>query len=618
MWKEGSFCLFLTLMVLTQALTPTSYYTKDDRRKLKAKFEEGFGSDLESIYYSILGFSLLGEDFENSVELCEKVQSNVESSNTDSVFYAVSSAKLLKECQLNVEDSVSALQAALSDSPAEQIYHAVASLVNLNQAVDADAVMKSIDAALKKDDAPLSHGYAFLAASYLSGDLTSYYELIEDVVAQADEIENKYLQFEAGLFTTAVVLDGAFRLSQTVDKKPSISADKIDKFAAYLMSRKHVQSIKIAASVLSAAKTLSTNDHHVPTAVTLDSAVAVSEDAPFVKVRVSNLMGENVDIKSVIADTALNLGEDAIILSKKPFVKSDLDESVFELNLMDAKPARGFYKLKLNVDSENAEIDVKVTSTVSTESVEVSIVDKDSSSAVRTVLLHHPIKAVNVLQVDNHQKIIMQFQIKDQATKELLTVHQVFIRFSSLSGQEIIFVAEPDASQTYKFDLDIGANAKDFAYISGQYTMALIIGDAVIENPSIWELVDIEFKFQDAPLSKNNNEYTHLPLPEIKHLFREPEIRPSLTVSNIFTVLTIAPILLLLILWIVLGVNLKNFSFSISCIGFHLGLGGIFGVYVLYWTQLNMFTTMKYVSILAIPTFLFGNRLLSSIAAKRK
>jgi len=298
-------------------------------------------------------------------------------------------------------------------------------------------------------------------------------------------------------------------------------------------------------------------------------------------------------------------------------VKSDLDESVFELNLMDAKPARGFYKLKLNVDSENAEIDVKVTSTVSTESVEVSIVDKDSSSAVRTVLLHHPIKAVNVLQVDNHQKIIMQFQIKDQATKELLTVHQVFIRFSSLSGQEIIFVAEPDASQTYKFDLDIGANAKDFAYISGQYTMALIIGDAVIENPSIWELVDIELKFQDAPLSKNNNEYTHLPLPEIKHLFREPEIRPSLTVSNIFTVLTIAPILLLLILWIVLGVNLKNFSFSISCIGFHLGLGGIFGVYVLYWTQLNMFTTMKYVSILAIPTFLFGNRLLSSIAAKR-
>ena len=39
-----------------------------------------------------------------------------------------------------------------------------------------------------------SHGYAFLAASYLSGDLHKYHDLIEDVIAQADEVDDKYLQ----------------------------------------------------------------------------------------------------------------------------------------------------------------------------------------------------------------------------------------------------------------------------------------------------------------------------------------------------------------------------------------------------------------------------------------
>ena len=39
-----------------------------------------------------------------------------------------------------------------------------------------------------------SHGYAFHTASLLSGDLSKFHELIEDIVAQADEIDETYLQ----------------------------------------------------------------------------------------------------------------------------------------------------------------------------------------------------------------------------------------------------------------------------------------------------------------------------------------------------------------------------------------------------------------------------------------
>ncbi len=40
-----------------------------------------------------------------------------------------------------------------------------------------------------------SSAYAFLAASYLSGDpVKKFHDLIEDVIAQADEVDEKFLQ----------------------------------------------------------------------------------------------------------------------------------------------------------------------------------------------------------------------------------------------------------------------------------------------------------------------------------------------------------------------------------------------------------------------------------------
>lgn len=56
-------------------------------------------------------------------------------------------------------------------------------------------------------------------------------------------------------------------------------------------------------------------------------------------------------------------------------------------------------------------------------------------------------------------------------------------------------------------------------------------------------------------------------------MFREPEKRPPVFVSNLFTGLCVSPVLLLLILWIKLDVNVARFPFSLSAIVFHLGLG---------------------------------------------
>merc|ERR1719361_2325615 len=226
----------------------------------------------------------------------------------------------------------------------------------------------------------------------------------------------------------------------------------------------------------------------------------------------------------------------------------------------------------------------------------------------------HPDKIKKELEADHHHKVIIKFAVKDKASGEKVKVHQAFIRLA-LNDAEIIYVAEPDASNNYKFDLDVSTKAKEFGSKSGKYSVSLIVGDAVVSNPVNWNLADISLKFPDAPaISVPLNK----PKPEIRHLFREPEKRPPQVVSTAFTGLCLVPIGIMLVAWMKLGVNVSSFPISVVSIGFHVGLAAIFGLYLQFWLHLDMFSTIKYLIMVGVVTFLCGNSILVKIAEKRK
>jgi len=52
-----------------------------------------------------------------------------------------------------------------------------------------------------------------------------------------------------------------------------------------------------------------------------------------------------------------------------------------------------------------------------------------------------------------------------------------------------VFVAEPDSKNVYKFELDTSERKTEFDSASGTYTLYLIIGDATLENPILWNVV---------------------------------------------------------------------------------------------------------------------------------
>lgn len=167
--------------------------------------------------------------------------------------------------------------------------------------------------------------------------------------------------------------------------------------------------------------------------------------------------------------------------------------------------------------------------------------------------------------------------------------------------------------------------------------MEFIVGDASLSNSFKWYVADIQLKFSSQPkgnktpnaslslfvaYTKNsftavNNTPVRTQRPEIVHQFREPEKRPARFVSDLFTGLCILPIVVLFILWSKLKVNVSDFPFSISALGFHLGFGAILSLFCVFFWKLNMFETIRYLLPLALATFFFGNRLLRSIAARK-
>ena len=68
--------------------------------------------------------------------------------------------------------------------------------------------------------------------------------------------------------------------------------------------------------------------------------------------------------------------------------------------------------------------------------------------------MSYPSQFPKLLEADFHQKIVMDFNLKDLNNGEIVTAHQTFIRLvNEETQQEIFFVAEPNDDDHYTFTL---------------------------------------------------------------------------------------------------------------------------------------------------------------------
>ncbi|CAG2055222.1 unnamed protein product [Timema podura] len=644
MITSGVICvIFLGILATVSdgATTTVSFLSPADKIRLKQVLSSAWDlKDVSSVNYAVSGYKLLGESIPKQQEVCKYLleRASDKNANLEDLFFVTSAWKAIGSCSgaLPIANIVKILRDVTErdTSTVSELYYAVQGLTNIAQKKgDATKLIKTLQAALKKDDSLVNLGYSFLIAAQLGTDGTFAFDRIEDAIVQADEVDSRFLQFEGGLSITALLVNGAYQLAATVNKSPPITGDQAVKFANYFLSRRSVQTTKGAYSLLEVLGTLTKNKFHLPVSITLASQAAVSLEQPQVTVKVSDLLGQPLSAVplTVTAESATRVGDDVVVLSKKKFEPVAGDTSLYTVNLMVTKPERGFYKLTVSaavpkpdprlVGNIGASLAVKVLSSVAVENVEVGTADADQTTQAKLAKVSYPSKLTSVVEADTLQKLITKFNLKDKGTGKLMTVHQAFVKLTHRETKaEIIFVADADSTKTYKLDVDIGAKASEFGYLSGQYSMELLVGDSVLSNSFSWHVADVVLKFPEytSTPTPSKDPYLYAPKPEIQHMFREPDSRPPVAVSNLFTGLLGVPLLLLFILWAKLGVNVSNFPLSLSAVGFHLGLGGIFGLFGVFWLQLNMFQTMKYLLALGVVTFLCGNKLLAGIAQKRK
>ncbi|XP_063978196.1 dolichyl-diphosphooligosaccharide--protein glycosyltransferase subunit 2 [Diachasmimorpha longicaudata] len=626
--------------------TTNTYLSETDRIRLRGVVEPGLKlTDVASVYHAVLGYKLLNEAVPKPSDVCSyliKSSGNDLDTSPENIYHIVSAWQALGSCApLPTATLTQALTAVIQDGSSTilDLYHAISAYVSLSQKLTDPTVTKLVNnlkTILKKEESISNFGYVFHIASMLGPAGSFAVDRIEDVVVQADEVDGKYLQFEGGLSVTSLVVTGIAKLSASQKKPPPVSGPQIVKITNYLLSRRSVQTPKGVVKLLSALRILANNEFNKPVCITLaEGGNIVSVKQPLVRVKVCDIMGNPlVVVPSVVATSATRVGDDVVVMSKEAFKPSPKDKTLFTMNFMDIKPQRGFYKIQVSAGAVSNTVTVKLLSDVKVDYLEIGTGDADQTTQPKLVKIAHPNKLAHRIEADSQQKLVMRFLLRDTANDKPVRVHQAFVRLSAVSSgdekqlREVLFVAEPDATNVYKFDMPVGSAAQTFAHHSGDYNIELIVGDAIIGNPFQWNVAVVGLKFPErtgteaAIIDKSQGHkyqaITYSPKPEIKHMFREPEKRPPVFVSNLFTGLCLVPVLILLGLWAKLGVNISKFPFSLSAVVFHLGLGSIFVLFGVFWMKLNMFVTLRYLLGLGVVTFLAGSKLLSQIAHGQK
>jgi len=592
---------------------------------------------LTNAFYSIKGLELLGEKLnaQTQQDICTFVKSKVDKTNLESIYYATSLAALIPNCALPVADFTAALTAGAASTKVPELYYYAFTAQTLKQTIDAKKLAKSVTDALKADSSIVNQGYSLHIATLLGENSKVFYDSIEDILDQADEVDKKYLQYEGGVGTTSLVLEGIFLLSERTKQLPAkFDQARLIKFVNYLTSKRFPTNIKSAYFLLRVSRKLSDNQFAVPLVLNRLSSISVSAAQPNALISVTNILGNAVtQTQLTVEATSAKSQKNTLLAAKRPFVAKSSDGSTYEIKLIDSASqslAADFYQVVVSVTPKQAgekrfflvqtSFEVKVATVISVTDVNVGVADRDQSTP-KLAKVEEGAKLKDRLEADQQSKLYVKFNLKDKARNTPIEAQQTFVRFAhSKTGREIIFLAQSGLNNQYTAEIDFSTNAKNFQQNSGVYTVELIISDALVENPIKWQLAEINVNFSaDQTASSQTDKSTlYSKRAEIKHLFREPETTPPAAVSSVFALLCLAPLCLLLSLWVAIGVNFSKFSFTLSGLIFHIALAAIFGLFYLYWVKLNMFETSRYLLVLGVVAYLSGNKLLKYLASLNK
>lgn len=231
------------------------------------------------------------------------------------------------------------------------------------------------------------------------------------------------------------------------------------------------------------------------------------------------------------------------------------------------------------------------------------------------------------LKASSGDKFKVSFTVQDLKKVPILP-HQAHVRFTHVKTKTNFYFpmkVQPKNMQL-ALQIEINHSAQIFKYLSGDYAVHALIADTKFEKSFDWDLGTLELLLPNEPDAVDYPLYTKTllhesdttlkALPEIKHIMRQEDSRPSFIVSYIFTLLVIVPLFGFLFFLTKIQLQWKQPSAMgmIWAVCFLSSLGCILSLFVLFWYNLTMSTTMQYLSGLSFFTLFTGHKALKSSA----
>ncbi|KAL3517710.1 hypothetical protein ACH5RR_020299 [Cinchona calisaya] len=386
---------------------------------------------------------------------------------------------------------------------------------------------------------------------------------------------------------------------------------------------------------IDALASLENNRVSVPLILSLPSSVLSVTRKDQLKVRVNTVLGSAGPPLSVKLMQIFTSGsKDASIIDQE--LKFDPET---KLHILDALPENvdiGKYTFTFEIllhDSEHKKIyatggrtkvSIYVTGVVNIDQAEIVILDSDLGSVETKKRLDLTGEETIALSANHLQKLRLTLELTTPFG-HAFKPHQAFLRLRHESGVEHVFLVG-NSGKKFETILDFLGLVEKFFYLSGRYDIQLTVGDSVMENSFLQPLGHLELDLPDAPEKAARpppqpiDAYSKYgPKAEITHIFRSPEKRPPTELSFAFLGLVLLPLVGFLIGLLLLRVNLRNFPSAtlpaLFAISFHIGIGAILSLYMIFWLKLDLFMTLKALGVLGIFLMFTGHRTLSHLAS---
>jgi oligosaccharyltransferase complex subunit delta (ribophorin II) len=129
------------------------------------------------------------------------------------------------------------------------------------------------------------------------------------------------------------LINGVFKLSSILKRRPPLSSQQIVKLVNYFFSRRSVQTPKGVFNLLSSINTLASNEFDKPICIALlEDSTVISIKQPLVRVIVCDLLGNALpSVTNIVVNTAIKIENDVVVIRNKKFKSTPHDKYVYPL-----------------------------------------------------------------------------------------------------------------------------------------------------------------------------------------------------------------------------------------------------------------------------------------------